>query len=47
MRCFRLQLNLLGDIASPFFEPEDAISLRAQAVNGLQICAALLRRQAG
>jgi hypothetical protein len=47
MRCFRLQLNLLGDIASPFFEAEDAIIQRAQAVNGLQICAALLRRQAG
>ncbi len=43
-RCYRLQLNLLGDIESPFFEPSDAIAQRAEALNGILICSSLLRR---
>ncbi len=44
MRCYRLQLNLLGDMGLLEFEPGEAIAMRAQALNRLQICASLRRR---
>lgn len=44
VRCYRLQLRLLGDIESSFFPIADAIAQRAQALSGLQVCNSLLRR---
>ncbi len=46
VRCYRLQLRLLGDISSSTFSVSDAIEQRAQALMGLQICNSLLRRTA-
>jgi tetratricopeptide (TPR) repeat protein len=44
IRCYHLQLKLLGDIDSVFFPPEEAIAQRAEALTGLQVCTSLLRR---
>jgi tetratricopeptide (TPR) repeat protein len=44
IRCYRIQLSLLGDITSPFFDTVIGIAQRAEALNGIQICASLLRR---
>ncbi len=43
-RCYGIQLNLLGDIDTPYFEASVAISQRAEALSGIQICNSLLRR---
>lgn len=47
MRCYRLQLSLLGDMDDSFFPINEAIAQRAEALTGLQVCASLQRRQQG